>query len=127
MKEFAHALYLPIIALALPAAWLLLGRIITFRTYSKPGTAPYLFKVSLAFLLSGIACEQVLYWTIRTVPGMRWLDTYYPIVAGAKSLYLAGVIVLCAALSLAMTNRPRWALLTGTAVVLWTLSFWMQL
>lgn len=112
--------YIPIVLLGLPAVFMFMTRfaIPLFRHRPAQVHENYL-GLSAAGLLMGVVIEQPLYWVIRNVDSLTWLNEMWPLVATAKILYMVSVTLALAGLIHAASNVDALRRVTGWALGLW--------
>lgn len=124
MKEAVLALYLPIVAFALPACWLFIVRlIIPALKHHAREIDRYVIGLSAACALGAHAIEQVFYWTIRVFSTMAWLNDAWVLVGTWKLMILASAVLAYAGLSRAATGRTQIQYLTAIAIGLWVVGW----
>lgn len=112
--------YLPILALASAACWMLVQRLVlpAWRAGQLHATR---MAIGLGALLAMAAhlWETLLYGLGRWVPAWSWLLTEWHLSVVGKVLILAGVVLTLTGLSQAETNAAHLGRVTALAVLLW--------
>jgi len=125
VRDLVLALYLPIIAMSLPALWLFMTRLVFPPIRRRDFDIDrYCIGLSAVTSLSAHAVETPYYWLVRAFPQeFGWLDQVYALVGLWKLLIIASCIFALAGLSHAITDSAQLGRLTLLAAGLWACGY----